>query len=64
MLIYSVVPENNYNCYHKPLVFTTLRQEVYQKLSDLIHENREYQYQITYYDGSKHDAVLESQPRY
>lgn len=36
-------------------------QELYQKLSDLVHENREYQYQITYHDGSKHDAVLGSQ---
>lgn len=36
-------------------------QEVYAKLSELVHEHREYQYETTHYDGSKSTNVLGSQ---
>ncbi len=33
-------------------------KEIFQKLSDLIHENRDYEYEIECYDGTKRKVIL------
>jgi len=48
-------------------VFTLTIEEVIQfsnGLSDLIHENRHYEYQVEYYDGSKETLLLGSELRF